>query len=357
METASKNLALLEHKASLYEQLIHIDPNDPKYLKRYAEILLQLGRKVEADRVLNRLQKLAKDYGDPEQERALTQLRREIVAHEQPSLSASVFHFSNSKAMQLLIARAKRRCVNEGEYYIRQGEASEGMAIILDGEMAVLARYDKESQPVLIHVLTEGDIVGEMAFLQGAERSADVVASKETTLLELRPKHVLKCLLEYPEVEEALLRETAIRRHIIDLSRNPLLARLPRDLRRWLGEAAEDRRYPAFKVVWRAGEKPDAVGIVTAGLLRFVTEDRHGNSHILEPLKPGDLLGENTAVSNEPVMADMVAVTDTDIVAFPLQVFRDVIRIHPPFREELIRKAADRIASTMILIRDKADLP
>jgi len=357
MATDSRNTALLEHKASLYEQLVHIYPNDPRCLRRHAEILLQLGHTLQANHALERLQRLAKKSGDAGQEQALTELRREIDENTPSPRTSSLFHFSNSKAMQILLASAKRRKIKEGEYYIRQGSSGEDMAIILEGEMAVMARFGGEKQAMLIHMLGEGDIVGEMAFLSGSERCADVLANKDTVLMELSRKQVLRCLLKYPEVEEALHRETAIRKHIIILSHNPALAKLPHDLRRWLAEAAEIRHYPAFKVVWRAGQKPDAVGLIASGLIRIIAEDSHGNSHILEPVKPGDLMGEITAVRDEPIMADMVAVTDTDVLTVPLQTFRDVMHIHPPLREEFIKQAAERIASTMVLIQDQMETP
>jgi len=353
METDSRNTALLEHKASLYEQLVHIYPNDPRCLRRYAEILLQLGRTLQGNRAMERLQHLLQKSGDTAQAQALTELRREMDENNQSPHTASLFHFSNGKAMQTLLTHAKRRKIREGEYYIRQGSSGDDMAIILDGEMAVMATFSGKKQSMLIHVLGEGDIVGEMAFLSGSERCADVLANKDTVLMELSRKQMLKCLLEYPEVEEALHRETAIRKHIIALSSNPTLAKLPHDLRRWLAEAAEIHHFPAFKVVWRAGQKPEVVGIILSGLIRIIAEDGRGNSHLLEPVKPGSLMGGTAAVREEPIMADMVAVADTEVLAIPLQIFRDVMNSHPPLREALLKQAAERIANTMALVRNQ----
>lgn len=357
MATNTGNVALLEHKASLYEQLVHIYPDDPRCLKRYAEILLQLGRTLQANHALERLQHLLQKSGDATQEQALTELRRKIDKNTPLSHSASLFHFSNGEAMKMLLTAARRRKIKEGEYYIRQGSSGDDMAIIVEGEMAVMARLDGEEQGRLIHMLNEGDIVGEMAFLSGSERCADVLANRDSVLMELSRKQVLKCLLKYPEVEEALHRELEIRKHVMTMSHNPVLAKLPRDLRRWLAETAEIHHYPAFKVVWRAGQKPDMVGIISSGLIRIVAEDGQGNSHILEPVKPGNLIGATAAVRNEAIMADMVAVTDTEVLAVPLQIFLDVMHIHPPLREKLLKQAAKHIASTMARIQRKLDAP
>jgi len=126
--------------------------------------------------------------GDTVQAQALTKLRKEIDENTQSSHTESLFHFSNGKAMRALLIHAKRRKIREGEYYIRQGSSGEDMAIILDGEMAVMASFSGKKQAMLIHVLGEGDIVGEMAFLSGAERCADVLANKDTVLMELSHK-------------------------------------------------------------------------------------------------------------------------------------------------------------------------
>ena len=69
--------------------------------------------------------------------------------------------------------------------------------------------------------MTEGDFFGEIAALMGIERTADVVAEKATTLLQV-PAENLKRLLDHPQLRYLLLSkltERLSRTHVTDLPR------------------------------------------------------------------------------------------------------------------------------------------
>ncbi len=225
------------------------------------------------------------------------------------------------------------------------------MFIVISGELAVMVYFPKRSTPTLVHILSEGEIVGETAFLDGGARSASVVANSKAMVLALSTKRVLQCLLKYPEVGEMLRSESQCRRRLTIINGNRTLARLSADEKRLLAQDSEIVSYEPFKVVRRAGSSQHWVGIVDAGFVRIVAEDRDGKSHILEPIRPGDMIGEMSALREEAMPADMVSVSDTRILQIPLNTFREVMSKNPGVKTKIIESAAEKVASTMIRIR------
>lgn len=91
-----------------------------------------------------------------------------------------------------------------------------------------------------------------------------------------------------------------------------------------------------------------------SGLIRIVAEDRLGQSHLLEPIKPGDTIADIAALREESIMADMVTVNDSAILQIPVETFRKVMDANPRIKNHLIESAAERISSTMAYIRNSA---
>ena len=69
--------------------------------------------------------------------------------------------------------------------------------------------------------MTMGDFFGEIAALMGIERTADVVAEEETTLMQV-PAENLKRILDHPQLHYLFLSkvsERINRTHVTDLPR------------------------------------------------------------------------------------------------------------------------------------------
>ena len=346
----------LRHKLTQYRQMVDLYPTEPKYLQRLAEILLQLGEESEAADRMRTLEKLYEKQGKAAAALSLKNLRESICSNEAET-DAALSPFATviqPEALRQLMSGGKRLYLAEGEALIRQGNTDDDMYLVLDGELAVLVSYRKNKMPSLVHILKEGDIVGEMAFLEGGARSSDVVANSRATVMKLSHKRVLRCLLNFPEVGDALRRENELRQRLTAINSNTLLAMLPDDAKATLARHAETMHYPAFAVVSRSKKKLPWMGIMVSGLIRIVAEDRFGNSHLLDPVKPGDTIGDTAALREESLPADMITVNESVILQIPAETFRDVMAANPIIRNRLIEYAANRLAGTMVHISQKA---
>lgn len=343
----------LQHKEVLYRQMVDLYPSEPKYLRRLVELLLQLNREKEAIEKMRQLEKFYQKHGLKDVASSLKELRQSI-AGTADDLNATLNPFlSNIKpeALHLLMRGAKRVRLAEGEALIKQGDNDDSMYIVLEGELAVLVLYRKRKRPTMIHMLKEGEIVGEMAFLEGRARSASVIANSKATVLKLTHKRVLQCLLKFPGFGDSLRHESEFRKHLTAINGNKTLVRLPDEAKEHLALHAKTVHYPPFAVVHRSNIDLPWMGIMISGLIRIVAEDRLGQSHLLEPVKPGDTIADIAALREESIMADMITVNDSAIVQIPAETFREVMDANPGIKNRLIESAAERISSTMVYIR------
>jgi CRP-like cAMP-binding protein len=114
-----------------------------------------------------------------------------------------LFEGMSSRHLRRIPARAKR--YGPGETIVRAGDPGNAFYVVLDGQV----RVDRAGgTPV---VLTAGDSFGEMALLDGAPRSADIIAAGEATLMVIGRAAFTKLLRNEPQMAAVLLRTLAAR--------------------------------------------------------------------------------------------------------------------------------------------------
>ena len=86
----------------------------------------------------------------------------------------------------------------------------ESFFIITSGAVKV-TRLSDDGREVILAILGESDFFGEMSLLDGAGRSANIVANETAMMLTLSRRDFLECLESYPKIAISLLEELAIR--------------------------------------------------------------------------------------------------------------------------------------------------
>lgn len=82
-----------------------------------------------------------------------------------------------------IAARSERRRFRAGEQIIASGDSDGALLIILEGEVYTSIGSGRRMR--MLSVSPAGSVVGELGFLDGLARSADVVASTDGELLRL----------------------------------------------------------------------------------------------------------------------------------------------------------------------------
>lgn len=103
--------------------------------------------------------------------------------------------FSKSDRREL-VQKFRARDVRRGEAMIQEGHTSDGLYVVLSGEVDVLVKGRKVAS------LREGEVFGEMSLLTRSPATATVTAARHTSVLRLPREDFDRIILSHPQVLE-----------------------------------------------------------------------------------------------------------------------------------------------------------
>jgi CRP-like cAMP-binding protein len=136
-------------------------------------------------------------------------------AHEAARLlraPTALMQLSEAEALTVVGFMRPKRFRN-GTLIIRQGETADTgyMVLVLDGEITVESLIARRVNPVTVTVLGPGSLIGEMALVDGAARSASCTASSDV-LCAVLTRDALEALIdEQPATAAKLMTAVAQR--------------------------------------------------------------------------------------------------------------------------------------------------
>lgn len=119
--------------------------------------------------------------------------------------SARIFAELPDDVLGHLAEACVRRTYRRNQYLWNQGDDGARLVVVASGLVKVVLSSEHGDE-VLLATLGPGETLGELALLDGAPRSAAVVAVEPTTVLTLSRETVLGLLSNQPTVLDALLR-------------------------------------------------------------------------------------------------------------------------------------------------------
>jgi len=159
-----------------------------------------------------------------------------------PTLAA-VPLFANIPQGELvkLAAMARQESYAKNAEIMAEGDRSSGLYILLSGKVKVVLRSE-EGKEIILAILNPTEFFGEMALLDEAPRSADIVAMAPTTVLVIAKSEFKNWLQRQPEMAFVIIKTLAQRlreadRKIGDLALMDVYGRVARAL---MGMAKED---------------------------------------------------------------------------------------------------------------------
>ena len=106
--------------------------------------------------------------------------------------------------LEAIAAVGQVASVSAGHPIVEEGDAADGMYIVLQGE----ARVDVGGR---FHILKSGDFFGEMALIAPSKRMATVKAESDVEALLIPAEGFQGFLLEHPRVAVAMLKAIVLR--------------------------------------------------------------------------------------------------------------------------------------------------
>ncbi|NRB20917.1 MAG: Crp/Fnr family transcriptional regulator [Rhodobacteraceae bacterium] len=127
-------------------------------------------------------------------------LSEKISLLEQSTLFAGL----NGPTLSSLVAHAHLRKYMAGDLIFRDGSQGESMMVITQGVVRISA-MTPTARDVILTELTQGDVFGELALLDGGTRSADAHAQTNCMLLILERRALLQVMKTAPNLAIRLL--------------------------------------------------------------------------------------------------------------------------------------------------------
>jgi CRP/FNR family transcriptional regulator, cyclic AMP receptor protein len=122
----------------------------------------------------------------------------------------SLFGGASALELDVIGARATQHSYARGETFIHQGDPGDSLYILLTG-VARVSLMAVNGREITLDFLEAGAVVGEMAVLDGAERSASVIAVEPVTVLRLDRRDIREIAAARPEFAWQLLGQMAKR--------------------------------------------------------------------------------------------------------------------------------------------------
>jgi len=332
----------------VYADLVRIYPDNPSYLRRYAELLLEAGRATTATEVLRRLhQQLTEQHQDDKARQLVREfpIIGKVIAPDEEGVDDPMMQILEGNLGRLWTL-ANQRKVREGRHICREGEFGDTMFIVIKGEVAVFKK-DERGRAILLNLIKEGDIVGEGAFLNPGPRGADVVANKDSVVIELPRKKTLEFVLNHPHLQQGLEIKAELRHMTGLISVNGVLRDIPMHMRQHLAGEARIKHYPSRTMIHHAGEELTEVDMLLRGKAAYVMKNSAGERVILESLRIGELIGDTSALFKASCPADLMALEYVSMAHIPYAAFKNVVEAYPPLREDLFRHAEEQRARFM----------
>ncbi len=112
----------------------------------------------------------------------------------------SVFAGLSSKQIEAVEKHAERRSLVKGEQLITEGDRAKRVFVLISGKLAVLSN----GQPIA--EVLPGEPIGELAFFAGGLRTSDVVAARDSEVLQLDRPAYDALNQAIPEIGDQILR-------------------------------------------------------------------------------------------------------------------------------------------------------
>ncbi|MBI9073088.1 MAG: Crp/Fnr family transcriptional regulator [Melioribacteraceae bacterium] len=130
--------------------------------------------------------------------------------------SVPVFSDLDESALEKIIEVGHQKKYSKDSIILMEEEDGTAFFIIISGKVKI-ARTSGDGREVILSILGESDFFGEMAILDGMNRSATVIAVEDSELFLIQHDEFYNLLKRHPEISIALLEELTKRLRNADM--------------------------------------------------------------------------------------------------------------------------------------------
>ena len=130
--------------------------------------------------------------------------------------SIPIFSELDNERLKQISQLGTRKFYKKDSVILHEDETGSALFVIVTGKVKI-SRESEDGKEVILTILNESDFFGEMAIIDGLNRSAGVTAIEDTELFLIQRVDFLNLLHTHPEISIALLQELTRRLRASDL--------------------------------------------------------------------------------------------------------------------------------------------
>ncbi len=128
--------------------------------------------------------------------------------------AAPLRQYIDAEGAQILAEKAASEvALKDGEYLYHAGDEAGSFFIVAEGRLASVSKRKKEGPPRILHVLEQGDLLGELSFIDGTPRTLSVCALGDASVLCFEAEDILPLSDEHPKLIFDFMRAVIKRVH------------------------------------------------------------------------------------------------------------------------------------------------
>lgn len=121
---------------------------------------------------------------------------------EPPSKVISLFDSLTQSEMEELIENAEECSFPKDSIIVREGDTDNSLYIIRKGILKITTSI--MGKTIELGNLSDGDIFGEVAFLTGRPRTANIIASTDAEVIQIKEQTLRELTKKYPKIDNIL---------------------------------------------------------------------------------------------------------------------------------------------------------
>ena len=260
--------------------------------------------------------------------------------------AAPLFSSLDQAALRAFLEIFEPKLLANGVRVVEEGAPGGEAFVVARGEVDVSRLMLRMSGPVHLARLGSGALVGEMALLSRAPRTATVTTASPAILLVARKRDLDRAVTKSPELGREFAEHC--RRRMLDnlIKTSPILRSVNPTERAELVQRFAIRAFEQGERVITQGRPPDGLFMVASGEVAIVHQEPGGDKTVVARLGPGEVLGEVALVLRRLANADVVANHPTITLLLPRERFLDAVRAHPQVFVDLYELASRRDEET-----------
>jgi len=230
---------------------------------------------------------------------------------------------------------------------IEEGTKGDSFFIVSHGDIRVFRTHPKTGKKITLAHLKDGSFFGEMAFFLDSVRTASCETAEETVLLRINREDLEELMMEYPNIR-TVMQDFFKRRALDQLFKTvSLFSSLEETEREVLMDKFEIVKKDAGEFLIEEGEEGTHLYVIFAGEAEVTTQHEDKGPVKLATLGPGDYCGEISMLQGKLNTADVVTSQKCVLFRLARPVFKELVSMHEPMREELSRVIEERLKNTV----------